>query len=119
MNWQSFWDQFDSSNPGNTDLNDIDNFSYLQSFLCFSVIESGLTVIPENYTEAKNILHKRYGNTIVQIIGLVNYFISLHPVKSMNNVSGLPNLIDKLKSSVRNLESLKVDPSSYGILLRY
>ena len=71
LNWQSFWDRFDSSNPGNTDLNGIDKFSCLQSFLCFSVSESGLTAIAENYTEAKNILHERYGNTRVQIIALV------------------------------------------------
>ena len=71
LNWQSFWDRFDSSNPGNTDLNGIEKFSCLQSFLCFSVSESGLTAIAENYTEAKNILHERYGNTRVQIIALV------------------------------------------------
>ena len=35
----------------------------------------------------------------------------------MNGVSGLWNLIDELEGSVRNLKSLKVDPSSYGILL--
>ena len=35
----------------------------------------------------------------------------------MNDVSGLQNLTDKLKSSVRNLKSLKIDSSSCGILL--
>ena len=120
LNWQSFWDRFDSSNLGNIDLNGIDKFSYLQYFLCFSESESGLTAIAENYTEAINILHERYGNTWVQIIALVNYFMSPSCEKyEQCNVSGLPNLIDKLKSSVRNLESLKVDPSSYGILLRH
>ena len=29
LNWQSFWDRFDSSIHTNTDLNDIDKFSYL------------------------------------------------------------------------------------------
>ena len=35
----------------------------------------------------------------------------------MNDVSGLQNLIDELEGRVRNLKSLKVDTSSYGILL--
>ena len=35
----------------------------------------------------------------------------------MNDVSSLRNLIDQVEGSVWNLKSLKVDPSSYGILL--
>ena len=35
----------------------------------------------------------------------------------MKDVCGLRNLTDKLEGSFRNLKSLKVDPSSYGILL--
>ena len=34
----------------------------------------------------------------------------------MNDVSSLRNVIDKVEGSVWNLKSLKVDPSSYGIL---
>ena len=71
----------------------------------------------ENYAEAIHLLHERFGNTQVQISARVKHLISLPPVKSMNDVSGLRNLIDKLEGSVRNLKSLKVDPSSYGILL--
>ena len=69
---------------------------------------------PENYTEAVNLLHGR--NTQVQIGAHVKQFISPPLVKIMNNVSGLWNSTDKLEDSVRNLKSLKVEPSSYGIL---
>ena len=118
LSWQSFLDRFDSSIHKNTYLNDIDKFSYL-SFLCSSASESiyKLTRTAENYTEAINLLHERYGNIQVQISAHVKQFVSLPPVKSMNGVPGLWNLIDKLEGSVRNLKSLKVDPSSYGILL--
>ena len=69
LNWQSFWDRFDLSIHKNTDLNSIDKFSYLQSFLCSSASESiyGLPRTAENYTEAINVLHEHYGNTQVQI----------------------------------------------------
>ena len=98
---------------------DIDKFSYLQSFLCSSASQSiyKLTRSAENYTEAINSLHERYGNIQVQISANVKQFVSLPPAKSMNGVSGLWHLIDELEGSVRNLKSLKVDPSSYGILL--
>ena len=35
----------------------------------------------------------------------------------MNTVSGLRNLTEKLESTIRNLKGLKVDPTSYDILL--
>ena len=97
----------------------IDKFSYLQSFLCSSASQSiyKLTRSAENYTEAINLLHERYGNIQVQISANVKQFVSLPPAKSMNGVSDLWHLIDELEGSVRNLKSLKVDPSSYGILL--
>ena len=62
----------------------------------------------ENYTESINLLHES-GNTQVQISAYVKQFVSLPPVKIMNNVSGLRNLIDKLEGSIRNLKSLNVD----------
>ena len=45
--------RFDSSIHKNTDLNDNDKFSYLQSFLCSSASESitRLTKTAENYTQ--------------------------------------------------------------------
>ena len=91
LSWQSFLDRFDSSIHKNTDLNDIDKFSYLQSFLCSSTSESIYKLIwtAENYTEAINLLHERYGNTQVQISAHVKQFVSLPPVKIMNGVSGL------------------------------
>ena len=67
----------------------------------------------EDYTEAINWLHERYGNTQVHVKQLV----SLPALKSIKDVSGLRNLIEKLEVSVRNLKSLKVDPSSHNILL--
>ena len=91
LSWQSFLGRFDSSIHKNTDLNDIDKFSYLQSFLWSSASQSiyKLTRSAENYTEAINLLHERYGNTQVQISAHVKQFVSLPPVKSMNGVSGL------------------------------
>ena len=55
LNWQTFWDQFESN---------IDKFSYLQSFLCSSTHEtiSLLALSNQNYLEAVGILKQRYRN---------------------------------------------------------
>ena len=44
-------------------------------------------------------------------------FVSLPVIKSVNDVKGLRKLYEKVESSVRNLKTLDVDPSSYGNLL--
>ena len=42
--WQGFWDHFNSAIHTKTNILDIDKFSYLKSFLCYSAsyIASGL-----------------------------------------------------------------------------
>ena len=44
-------------------------------------------------------------------------FVSLPVIKSVNDVKGLRKLYEKVESSIRNLKTLDVDPSSYGNLL--
>ena len=44
-------------------------------------------------------------------------FVSLPVIKSVNGVKGLRKRYEKVESSVRNLKTLGVDPSSYGNLL--
>ena len=78
---------------------------------------SGLTTTAENYNEAVELLKQRYGNTQVLINAPMQQFVSLPVIKSVNDVKGLRKLHEKVKSSVRNLKILDVDPSSYGNLL--
>ena len=95
------------------------NFAYLQSFLSPSTSEyiSGLATTAENYNEAVELLKQRYDNTQVLINAPMQQFVSLPVIKSVNDVKGLRKLYEKVESSVRNLKTLDVDPSSYGNLL--
>ena len=34
LNWQTFWDQFESTVHSKININNIDKYSYLKSFLC-------------------------------------------------------------------------------------
>ena len=45
-------------------------------------------------------------------------FVQLPVIKNNNDINGLKLLYDQIESSVRNLKSLNVDSSGYGILVQ-
>ena len=49
INWQTFWDQFESSLDSQENITDIDKFGYLRNLLCNSARETipGLTLTSE------------------------------------------------------------------------
>ena len=100
-------------------ISDIDKFNYLNSFLCDSVNDTihSLSLIPENYHQAIEMLHKCYANPQILIGAHMQKFVSLPSVKNEHNVAGLRKLFDQVESSVRNLKLLKVETNSYGPLL--
>ena len=65
LNWQPFWDRFQSSIDSNSNKSPVDKFAYLQSFLSPSASEciSGLTTTAENYNGAVELLKQRYEYT--------------------------------------------------------
>jgi len=62
--WTSFWDSFKSAIHGNKRLSTVDKFKYFQSLLKRTVIEAifGLSLTEANYTEAVEILQKRFSS---------------------------------------------------------
>ena len=79
LNWQPFWDRFQSSIDSNSNKSPVDKFAYLQSFLSPSASEciSGLTTTAENYNGAVELLKQRYDNTQVLINAHMQQFVSL------------------------------------------
>ena len=61
LNWQTFWDQFESTIHSKTNISNVDKFSYLTSFLCKSAYDtiSGLAPTNQNYLEAVQLLKNR------------------------------------------------------------
>ena len=119
LNWQTFWDQFDSSIHSKESISDIDKFTYLRSLLCESASDciSGLTLTVPNYQEAIKILNERYANPQIIISAHMEALVKLPAIKNMNNVVGLRKIYDRVESSIRNLKSLGISPTSYGSLL--
>ena len=61
LNWQPFWDRFQSSIDSNSNISSVDKFAYLQSFLSPPTSEciSGLTTTVENYNEAAELFETK------------------------------------------------------------
>ena len=119
LNWQTFWDQFESTIHSKININNIDKFSYLKSFLCPSPYEtiSGLALTNQNHLEAVELLKQRYENSQVLINTYMEQFVKLDKIEKSNDVSKLRTFFNKIEITIRNLKSLGIETSSYGSLL--
>ncbi|CAB3991676.1 TNF receptor-associated factor 3 [Paramuricea clavata] len=119
VDWQAFWDSFDSAVGSNSSLSDVDKFNYLKSLLHGSAAEtiSGFSLTKENYCEAIKLLKERYGNKQVVISSQMDSLLKLPEATSMGEVKKLRNIYDKLESHVRSLRNVGVSPDTYGSFL--
>ena len=91
MNWQTSWNQFESTIHSKININNIDKFSYLKLFLCPSAYETifGLALTNQNYLEVVELLKQRYGNTQLLINTYMEQFVKLDKIGKSNDVSKL------------------------------
>ena len=75
---------------------------------------SGLTLTSANYTEAIEILKRRFGNKQLIINKHMEQLLSIEGVTSQHDVKGLRKLYDIIESNVRSLKSLNVSAESYA-----
>ena len=110
INWQTFWDQFESSIDSKENITDIDKFGYLRNLLGDSARETilGLTLTSENYKNAIQLLRDRFANPQVQVSAYMEQLYKLKRVESFSNVHDLRKLYDKVGSSIRNFNSLGI-----------
>ncbi|MES9974415.1 MAG: DUF1759 domain-containing protein [Candidatus Thiodiazotropha sp.] len=117
LEWQSFWDSYESAIHTNQSLSDVQRFTYLKSLLKYDALQtvSGFAITNINYGKAVALLHERYGqkHRIVQ-----TYMQALLDLPApMNTISSLRTFFDKTEIYIRGLESLDQMESSYGALL--
>ena len=119
LNWQTFWNQFKSTIHSKVNINNIDQFGYLKSFLCPSACEtiSGFALTNQNYLEAVELLKRRYGNPQLLINTYMEQLVKLEKIEKSNDVSKLRTFFNKTEITVRNLKLLSIETSSYGSLL--
>ena len=119
LEWVTFWDSFQSAIGLDDELNDVDKFKYLRSYLggaAYTAIE-GLPISNGNYKEVVNILQKRFGSKQVIISNFMNTIMKLPIVSSFEDLKSLRSLYDKTETVVRGLRSIGTEPSSYGTFI--
>ncbi len=117
--WNSFWDSFASAVDNNKELEPVQKFNYLKSYLGGTAVRTieGLKPTNETYSEAVKLLKERYGNKQVIISSHMRKFAEIKEVKSITDLKELRDLYDKVETNVRSLESMGVSTESYGTFL--
>jgi hypothetical protein len=109
MQWNEFWDSFESAVHNNKKLSSVEKFNYLKSKLQgdakYSV--AGLNLSNENYDVAVKTLKERFGNVQDVIDMHYNQMINLRP--PINKTVSLRIFLDKLIKHLRSLDVLKQD----------
>ena len=117
LQWQPFWDSYESTIHANTNLTDVQKFTYLKSQLegsAASVIE-GFAMTNANYARAIDLLKERFGQQQKITHSAMQALLKL-PAPS-NKVSSLRNFYDKMETYIRSLEAMGQCQESYGSLL--
>ena len=117
LNWQSFWDSYETAVHSNHSLTDAQKFNYLKSLLQNEALStvSGFALTNVNYYKAIEILHQRFGQT--QKITHTYMQALLNLPAPVSTVQSCRNFYDKSETLIRGLESLGQSQESYGALL--
>ncbi|GFQ73819.1 DUF1758 domain-containing protein [Trichonephila clavata] len=119
----SFWARFKSAVDDNSNLNDVDKFSYLKSVVTSDaeLAIRGLTLTPENYAKAVKILEDRFGRKELIVDYHMNRLLNLSPVRksfdlstvSDNNESYSPDLALEYNKKHNEKQSQVTDLTTY------
>lgn len=118
IEWTTFWERFTAA-VDETDLPKVTKFTYLQSLLdgeASSCIR-GLAVTAAHYDDACELLKKRFGRTERIIFSHLQALLTVSVPEGKLKAGTLRQLYDELQGHVRSLEALKVDGTTYGVVL--
>ena len=117
LEWQTFWDSFESSVHHNDSLSDIQMFSYLRSLLqgdAARVIE-GFPLTHTNYIQAVELLKERFGQEHQIVYAYMQGLLELP--RPTFTIESLRIFQEKMESYIRGLQSLGQGQESFGNLL--
>ncbi|XP_053402668.1 uncharacterized protein LOC128557990 [Mercenaria mercenaria] len=117
LEWQTFWDSFESTIHYNVNLTDVQKFSYLKSQLEHTAarVIDGFAMTNANYTRAIDLLKERFGQQHKITHATMQTLLQL-PAPS-NTLYSLRHFHDKMETYIRGLESLGLFQETYGSLL--
>lgn len=117
LQWQTFWDAFESSVHQNHALSDVQRFNYLKSQLEGDAARTleGFALTNANYARAVDLLKDRFGQEQKIIHATMQALLNLQAPS--HSIQSLRHFSDKIEAFVRGLESLGQLQESYGTLL--
>ncbi|XP_062619808.1 uncharacterized protein LOC134281340 [Saccostrea cucullata] len=117
LQWNMFWDSFESTIHRNQTLTPIQKFSYLKAQLQDAAAQTiaGFTLTNANYETAIDLLKERFGQPQKIINAHMRALMELQAPR--NDAISLRNYGDCLESHVRSLECLGQKQEMYGALL--
>ena len=117
--WMTFWDSYETAVHQNSELSDVEKFTYLKTLVTRTAKESiaGLTLTSANYKEAVRLLTDRFGKKERIISRHMEALLNLESVTWQGNTTGLRSLFDKIETHTRELVALGVAPEAYNSLL--
>ncbi|XP_071138753.1 uncharacterized protein [Mytilus edulis] len=117
LNWQPFWDAYQSTIHDNQTQTDVQKFTYLQNQIQGIAAQciAGLPLTSANYYQAVSILRERFGQNHKITNAYIQNLIDLPAPRS--NADSLRNFSDRIECSIRGLESLGTNESTFGAIL--
>ena len=116
--WQTVYDLLKTSGHASS-LSDAQKFSYLIGCLEGDALNaiSGLAPTSQNYTQALELLEKRFGNPQLIISSHINILVKLSAVREQDGVHGLQTFYDEINSHIQSLSTLGVASEHYRPML--
>ena len=106
LNWQGFWDSFNSAIHSNPSLSPVEKLNYLRAQLEGDAADviSGLPLTNANYEQSIKLLKERYGQN--EVIINVHYTSLMDLPVSSGQTSALRKNYDLIERHLRSLEAL-------------
>ena len=117
--WPRFIDTFNNAVDENSQLTEIEKFSYLKSYLTVDAEKAvgGLSLTAENYAQGLTILKDRFGNKQLIISKHMNALLALGKVRSSFHIRELRSVYDKVVVNLGALRAYDIDSKHFGPML--
>ena len=121
--WSQFIDTFNNVVDENSELTEIEKFSYLKSYLTGDAEKAveGLSLTAENYAQGMTILKDRFGNKQLIISKHMNALLLALEVRSSFHIRELRSIgiivYDKVVVNLRALRAYDINSKHFGPML--
>ena len=117
--WTEFWDSFKASVDANQSLSPVLKLEYLKTQCEGAAYQAiaGLELSDSNYEVAIDILKGRFGQRQVILNSHIDVLMKISALHKIADVSEVRRFYDTVEIHCRVLQSLGVDPKTYGTVL--